>query len=244
MGQVTETTIKMIEEHAARGEHAPLTVWELRQLAHAWRKANSLQLADVTRTMPADFPSGATSLGTYRNVDDGATYTWGKCDDGFFRFDQFGWATWPTQESFSRALLLAAAPQAPAAPSVNERAAYVEFLAGKFPQTYSKEGAEHWWDHGHVSALTWQAARAVAAAPAAPAVDASPLIARNLAEWHEDDGDVSWWAWCGNGWAGEPAWIGRPTDDGWPGYHTHWTAHPAMPPAIAAQAAAKGERES
>ncbi|WP_208607087.1 hypothetical protein, partial [Delftia lacustris] len=120
MGQVTETTIKMIEEHAARGEHAPLTVWELRQLAHAWRKANSLQLADVARTMPADFlslPSGATCLGTYRNVDDGATYTWGRCDDGFFRLDQFGWATWPTQEGFSRALMLAAAPQAPAAPS-------------------------------------------------------------------------------------------------------------------------------
>ena len=78
------------------------------------------------------------------------------------------------------------------------------------------------------------------AAPAAPAVDAQPLIARSIAEWHEDDGDVSWWAWCGHGWAGEPAWIGRPTDDGWPGYHTHWTAHPAMPPAIAAQAAAKG----
>ena len=74
------------------------------------------------------------------------------------------------------------------------------------------------------------------AAPAAPAVDAQPLIARSIAEWHEDDGDVSWWAWCGHGWAGEPAWIGRPTDDGWPGYHTHWTAHPAMPPAIAAQA--------
>ncbi|WP_416820658.1 hypothetical protein [Delftia tsuruhatensis] len=136
------------------------------------------------------------------------------------------------------------APQAPAAPSADERTAYVEFLAGTFPQTYSKEEAEHWWDHGHVSALTWKAARAFQAAPAAPAVDASPLIARNLAEWHEDDGDVSWWAWCGHGWAGEPAWIGRPTDDGWPGYHTHWTAHPAMPPAIAAQAAAEGEHDA
>lgn len=69
----------------------------------------------------------------------------------------------------------AAAPQAPAAPSADERAAYVEFLAGKFPQTYSKEDAEHWWDHGHVSALIWQAARAVVAAPAAPAVDADPM---------------------------------------------------------------------
>lgn len=239
------------------------------------------------------------------------------------------WATWQARAA------LAAAPQAPAAPSADERAAYVEFLAGKFPRTYSKEDAEHWWDNDHVSALTWQAARADAAAPAAPgidqlldalsqhddpcediadaldrvrtlraeadrriraentrvdrmahlsagvlnvlrvalnranmdyratgfkpfeidaaktwvasaapaapAVDAQPLIARSIAEWHEDDGDVSWWAWCGHGWAGEPAWIGRPTDDGWPGYHTHWTAPPAMPPAIAAQAKEGGE---
>ena len=76
-------------------------------------------------------------------------------------------------KALAAARRLAAAPQAPAAPSADERAAYVEFLAGKFPQTYSKEDAEHWWGHGHVSALTWQAARAVAAAPAAPAVDAS-----------------------------------------------------------------------
>ncbi|EZP51444.1 hypothetical protein [Delftia sp. RIT313] len=60
------------------------------------------------------------------------------------------------------------APQAPAGPSVNERAAYIEFLTGKFPRSYGKEEAGRWWDQGHVSALTWQAARAVAAAPAAP----------------------------------------------------------------------------
>lgn len=70
---------------------------------------------------------------------------------------------------------MAAAPQAPAAPSVNERAAYIEFLTGKFPRSYGKEEAGRWWDQGHVSALTWQAARAVAAAPAAPAVDARTL---------------------------------------------------------------------
>ena len=61
-----------------------------------------------------DLPSGAAPLGTYRNVDDGATFAWGRCDDGYFLFDQFGWATWPTQEGFSRALLRAAAPQAQA----------------------------------------------------------------------------------------------------------------------------------
>lgn len=69
---------------------------------------------DAAMAHRSDLPSGAAFLGTYRNVDDGATYTWGRCDDGFFRLDQFGWATWPTQEGFARALLLAAAPQAQA----------------------------------------------------------------------------------------------------------------------------------
>jgi hypothetical protein len=56
-----------------------------------------------------------------------------------------------------------------------------------------------------------------------------PLIARALAEWNEDDGPVTWWAWCGHDWAGEPAFCGTPNDSDWPGYHTHWTAHPAAP---------------
>jgi hypothetical protein len=73
------------------------------------------------------------------------------------------------------------APQAPAAPPADERAAYVEFLAGKFQQTYSKEDAEHWWDHGHVSALTWKAARALAA-PAAPSEGLEALLNEALAE--------------------------------------------------------------
>jgi hypothetical protein len=58
---------------------------------------------------------------------------------------------------------------------------------------------------------------------------AQPLIARNLGEWHEDDGPVMWWAWNGRDWAGEPAWIGTPNDSDWPGYHTHWTGHPEQP---------------
>lgn len=57
----------------------------------------------------------------------------------------------------------------------------------------------------------------------------TPLIARQLGEWHEDDGPVMWWAWNGHGWAGEPAWCGQPTDSDWPGYHTHWTPHPQQP---------------
>lgn len=76
--------------------------------------------------------------------------------------------------------LLEAAPQAPAAPSVNERAAYIEFLTGKFPRSYGKEEAGRWWDQGHVSALTWQAARAAPATPAAPAVDAETIHLQDL----------------------------------------------------------------
>ncbi|WP_296561195.1 hypothetical protein [Pigmentiphaga sp.] len=73
------------------------------------------------------------------------------------------------------------------------------------------------------------------AAPTPPAVDAVPLIARAIAEWHEDDGPVMWWAWCGHEWAGEPPWCGTPLSSDWPGYHTHWTpmvAVPAVPAAV------------
>lgn len=48
---------------------------------------------------------------------------------------------------------------------------------------------------------------------------------RTLAEWHEDDGPVVWWRFL----VDEPAWIGTPLDDDWPGYHTHWTPHPKPP---------------
>lgn len=72
---------------------------------------------------------------------------------------------------------------------------------------------------------------------AAPQPAPAPLIARSLAEWHEDDGCVAWWAWNGREWAGEPAWIGNPNCEDWPGYHTHWTPHPDQPvfSALAAQ---------
>ena len=49
--------------------------------------------------------------------------------------------------------------------------------------------------------------------------------ARPLADWHEDDGAVVWWKLP----VDEPAWIGTPLDDAWPGYHTHWTPHPTVP---------------
>nr|WP_312456703.1 hypothetical protein [Stenotrophomonas pavanii] len=67
-----------------------------------------------------------------------------------------------------------------------------------------------------------------------------PLIARALAEWREDDGNVLWWAWCGREWAGEPAWAGTPNDSDWPGYHTHWTPHPSHPALIDSQAVGNG----
>ncbi|MEG2049891.1 MAG: hypothetical protein RR100_23815, partial [Comamonas sp.] len=100
-------------------------------------------------------------------------------------------------------------------------------------------------------ALAWTALLDAAPTPpkamdAAPQAQADarenkPLIARQLGEWHEDDGPVAWWAWCGHEWAGEPAWIGTPLSDNWPGYHTHWTPHPEFPADRAAIAAAKGD---
>ena len=46
-----------------------------------------------------------------------------------------------------------------------------------------------------------------------------------LGEWHEDDGYVVWWKFP----VREPSWIGSPNCTDWPGYHTHWTAHPPIP---------------
>ncbi|TDB27360.1 hypothetical protein ATCM_06640 [Stenotrophomonas sp. ATCM1_4] len=61
--------------------------------------------------------------------------------------------------------------------------------------------------------------------------------ARPLDECHEDHGPGVWWAWDSerSAWMGEPAWIGAPGDSDWPGYHTHWTPHPAMPAAARPQ---------
>jgi hypothetical protein len=55
------------------------------------------------------------------------------------------------------------------------------------------------------------------------------MRARPIEEYQEDDGNVVWWAWEDGRWLGEPAWIGTPSDSDWPGYHTHWTPHPAQP---------------
>lgn len=53
-----------------------------------------------------------------------------------------------------------------------------------------------------------------------------PVLARPLGEWHEDMGDVVWWKFPMD----EPAYIGSPLAEDWPGYHTHWTPHPPVPP--------------
>lgn len=52
-----------------------------------------------------------------------------------------------------------------------------------------------------------------------------PPVARPEAEWHEDDGPVTWWKFP----IEEAPWIGTPLDSDWPGYHTHFTPAPAPP---------------
>lgn len=51
------------------------------------------------------------------------------------------------------------------------------------------------------------------------------VAAKPADDWYEDTGPVVWWSFP----VEEPAWIGTPLDDDWPGYHTHWTPHPAAP---------------
>lgn len=46
-----------------------------------------------------------------------------------------------------------------------------------------------------------------------------------LSDWREEDGPVLWFRLP----VDEPVWIGTPLDEDWPGYHTHWTPHPAAP---------------
>ncbi len=82
------------------------------------------------------------------------------------------------------------------------------------------------------------------------------LEARPLSEWHEDIGDVLWWAFP----IAEAPYVGSPLDlgqmvevtirahgvekamvayvGGWPGYHTHWT--PIIEPLICTDAKAEG----
>jgi hypothetical protein len=43
--------------------------------------------------------------------------------------------------------------------------------------------------------------------------------ARPISDWHEACGVVLWWSLP----VEEPPYCGRPDDDDWPGYHSHWT---------------------
>lgn len=81
-------------------------------------------------------------------------------------------------------------------------------------------------------------------------------VARPLAEWTEEDGDVLWWFFPMT----EAPWIGSPLScghtvelwtraapqnlmvmrgmvGGWPGYHTHWTPLPPIPTQASPRAA-------
>ena len=68
--------------------------------------------------------------------------------------------------------------------------------------------------------------------PNADTIDRAPVVARPLAEWHEDMGAVLWWLLP----VDEPPYCGQPGDSDWPGYHTHWT------PLVVPSNAAQGER--
>lgn len=61
------------------------------------------------------------------------------------------------------------------------------------------------------------------------ALEAGMAKAQPLSEWHEDVGPVVWWWFARDTHPQEASWIGTPLDDDWPGYHTHWTAHPPIP---------------
>jgi hypothetical protein len=51
------------------------------------------------------------------------------------------------------------------------------------------------------------------------------MSARTLAAYHEDFGEVLWWAFP----IVEAPYVGSPLCNDWPGYHTHFTPLPAAP---------------
>lgn len=83
----------------------------------------------------------------------------------------------------------------------------------------------------HIRALTTEPGTTALAEIVKQAVGAETR-ACPLDEWHEDMGDCVWWCWHDGRWLGEPAMIGNPLDSAWPGYHTHFTPHPAFPARI------------
>lgn len=57
------------------------------------------------------------------------------------------------------------------APVAGERAAFIAWLTGSYPNAYSEPEAVRLWHHGHVSALAWQERSRRAALACAPVVD-------------------------------------------------------------------------
>lgn len=76
----------------------------------------------------------------------------------------------------------------PTASNAGEREAYVSWLAGTYPDLYTRDDAEHNWKHQHVSMLAWQARAALAQVPEQVAGDSGepPLLGR----WHHGEGHL------------------------------------------------------
>ncbi|PTW84019.1 hypothetical protein DBL07_25955 [Achromobacter mucicolens] len=57
------------------------------------------------------------------------------------------------------------------APVADERAAFIDWLTGSYPNAYSEPEAVRLWHHGHVSALAWKERGRRAALASAPVAD-------------------------------------------------------------------------
>lgn len=130
--------------------------------------------------------------------------------------------SWPGCAVTDYAHMLAAAPQPP---STQAEPVAWRITDGEGGYDYRDDPPEDWqvawvarWGRKHEPLYTQPH-------PQPP----SAQNARPLSEWHEDDGPVVWWLFPVH----EPAWIGTPLDTDWPGYHTHWTPHPAAPATLA-----------
>lgn len=84
-------------------------------------------------------------------------------------------------------------------------------------------------DHGDVWTGEWSPCQDDDHVPPEAVEMVQACAARPLDEWNEDMGHVVWWCLHDGQWLGEPAWIGSPLSEDWPGYHTHFTPHPAFP---------------
>lgn len=98
-------------------------------------------------------------------------------------------------------------------------------------ETYKQNYPKFWLKLDGTPILNDLSVRMAEAFVAQAQQPAAAVSARPLAEYHEDFGVVTWWRFP----VEEPAWIGTPNDDDWPGYYTHWTPHPEVPAMLAAK---------